>query len=100
MSLPFASEKDVLKFACKECGKKFFVKAELTSHMMFKHSDERPFACDLCKKTFKHQKDLRRHTATLHSEKRDYQCTGMCLICDIELKGKKLSKENCNIRLM
>ena len=59
-------------YACKECGKSFKLQGLLTRHQSI-HSEEKPYACNICGKSFKRQGYLTKHQR-LHSEENPYNC--------------------------
>ncbi|XP_014296175.1 zinc finger protein 678-like [Microplitis demolitor] len=59
-------------FTCSECGKSFFKKFDLKSHIRT-HTNERPYACKTCGKSFHHQSHIIRHER-VHSGERPYTC--------------------------
>ncbi|XP_074097434.1 uncharacterized protein LOC141526352 [Cotesia typhae] len=59
-------------FKCSECGKSFFKKFDLKSHIRT-HTNERPYACKTCGKSFHHQSHIIRHER-VHSGERPYTC--------------------------
>ncbi|XP_011297654.1 zinc finger protein 2 homolog [Fopius arisanus] len=63
----------VRNHVCEECGKSFFKKFDLKSHMRT-HTKERPYVCRICDKTFYHQSHIIRHER-IHSGERPYSCT-------------------------
>ncbi|KAF7994941.1 hypothetical protein HCN44_004413 [Aphidius gifuensis] len=57
---------------CPECGKTFFKKFDLKSHIRI-HTNERPYICQSCGKGFYHQSHIIRHER-IHSGERPYSC--------------------------
>ena len=65
--------KNVFKFECEECGKKFKWKSKLTRHLQV-HLEEKCHKCDTCKKSFAYKDDLKRHNFTVHLNEKCHQC--------------------------
>jgi KRAB domain-containing zinc finger protein len=65
--------KDVFKFECEECGKKFKWTSKLKRHLQV-HLNEKCHECDTCKKTFAYKDDLKRHNVTVHRNEKCHQC--------------------------
>ena len=61
-------------FSCKECGKQFKVKGDLTTHLRFHR--EPPAICDACGKTYKNSRYLYLHQRYAH-----YKTAFPCHIC-------------------
>ncbi|KAK0175868.1 hypothetical protein PV328_000064 [Microctonus aethiopoides] len=57
---------------CSECGKCFFKRFDLKSHIRT-HTNERPYICQACGKGFHHQSHIIRHER-IHSGERPYSC--------------------------
>lgn len=63
---PFAfNMADILEFACDQCDKSYYTKANLTRHIRSEHDKDRP-SCNICHKTFSNYGGLRVHERTVH----------------------------------
>ncbi|XP_021199530.3 zinc finger protein 254 [Helicoverpa armigera] len=59
-------------FSCHICGKMFFTKGTLSTHMMT-HEDTKPFKCEFCQMTFRARGNLQSHIS-LHSGAKPFVC--------------------------
>lgn len=64
------------KYACGECGKHFFSKKCLQTHLVV-HTGERPYSCEICSKSFSIQANLNSHLH-VHTGDKPY----FCKVCD------------------
>ncbi|CAH2100580.1 unnamed protein product [Euphydryas editha] len=63
-------------FKCTECGKRFYSKRGLNSHMI-KHTGERKYTCDTCHKSY-----TRRDILTKHMKKHNNDQQLICEVCN------------------
>lgn len=62
-------------YKCDKCGKRFFTKHALQSHMALKHTGvPKPFACEFCPKRFRTRPQIMVHER-VHSGERPYSCS-------------------------
>ncbi|RXG68358.1 Zinc finger protein [Armadillidium vulgare] len=66
------------KHRCPFCHYKSRFKRNVSRHIMFKHTKERPFGCVSCEKRFTNKESLQRHTL-IHTGEKPYQCAN-CLM--------------------
>lgn len=59
-------------FSCHVCGKMFFTKGALSTHMSI-HEDKKPFKCEFCHMTFRARGNLISHIS-LHSGAKPFVC--------------------------
>lgn len=59
-------------FSCHVCGKMFFTKGTLSTHMMT-HDDTKPFKCEFCPMAFRARGNLQSHIS-LHSGAKPFVC--------------------------
>lgn len=71
-----------LLFQCDICQDRFFIKRQLTTHMI-KHNGGKPFACDECEKRFTTIYLLRSHQQIYHS---DQPPVFKCDVCEREFR--------------
>ncbi|XP_055757269.1 zinc finger protein 180-like isoform X2 [Salvelinus fontinalis] len=57
---------------CRDCGKSFSIKKDLTRHKLT-HTGEKPFSCGDCGKNFSQKGDLGRHILT-HTGEKPFSC--------------------------
>ncbi|XP_045906491.1 zinc finger protein 287-like isoform X4 [Micropterus dolomieu] len=60
-------------FSCSVCGKGYYKKNSLRSHMRL-HSEEKCFSCSVCKKTFRWRGDVVKHMRT-HTGEKPFSCS-------------------------
>ncbi|XP_023209344.1 oocyte zinc finger protein XlCOF28-like [Centruroides sculpturatus] len=60
------------EYQCPTCGKKYFNKYRLQTHIRI-HKCERPFKCNLCEKSFSDKRNLTRHMM-VHSDEKPFKC--------------------------
>lgn len=65
-----------LKFACKECPKKFVNRYTLRLHIQ-RHTNEKPYCCEQCGSVFYSSQLLKNHQI-IHSDYKPFKCS----ICD------------------
>lgn len=65
--------KDIRKYMCDVCGKRFRSQSHMTYHR-YAHFEARNFACDQCPQKFKSPHILRTHRNTVHSTVFRYEC--------------------------
>lgn len=69
----FPLPKDIRKYMCDVCGKRFRSQSHMTYHR-YAHFEARNFACDQCTQRFKSPHILRTHKNTVHSTVFRYEC--------------------------
>ena len=57
---------------CDLCGMTFAARSNLETHIMYKHSDEKPFDCEECEFSCKTQSDLNKHFDMMHCGEQRY----------------------------
>ena len=67
------THKDKKPFQCEQCEMEFNQNRDLKTHVMQKHTMERPHVCGICQKGFVHKFYLMEHM-TYHTGERQYQC--------------------------
>lgn len=77
-------------YACDRCGKMFYSKGTLTSHIMA-HDQIRPHICRICNKSFLFPNMLRRHV-DMHSGVKPFSCEqcGRCFRLQYQLNAHKI----------
>ncbi|KAG6444293.1 gastrula zinc finger protein XlCGF57.1 [Manduca sexta] len=77
-------------YTCDRCGKMFYNKGTLTSHIM-SHDKIRPHACRICNKSFLFPNMLRRHVE-MHSGIKPFSCEqcGRCFRLQYQLNAHKI----------
>lgn len=77
-------------YTCDRCGKMFFNKGTLTSHIM-SHDKIRPHVCRICNKSFLFPNMLRRHVE-MHSGVKPFSCEqcGRCFRLQYQLNAHKI----------
>ncbi|XP_049882641.1 zinc finger protein 791-like isoform X2 [Pectinophora gossypiella] len=77
-------------YTCDRCGKTFFSKGTLTSHVMA-HEQVRPHVCRICNKSFLFPNMLRRHVE-MHSGVKPFSCEvcGRCFRLQYQLNAHKI----------
>lgn len=73
MALSPIHSKDIRKYECDQCHKKFRSQSHMVYHR-YAHFEERNFACDQCPQKFKSPHILRTHRNTVHSTVFRYEC--------------------------
>ena len=62
-------------FECESCGTRFIRRADLKSHIKFKHVVQDVLHCDQCSAKFKYHKNLKQHKQEKHgSEESKSKC--------------------------
>ena len=67
------THKDKKPFQCDQCKMEFNQNRDLKTHVMQKHTMQRPHVCGICQKGFVHKFYLMEHM-TYHTGERQYQC--------------------------
>jgi len=67
------THKDKKPFKCDECKMEFNQNRDLKTHVMQKHTMQRPHVCGICQKGFVHKFYLMEHM-TYHTGERQFQC--------------------------
>eukprot|EP00092_Neocalanus_flemingeri_P015967 GFUD01017285.1.p1 GENE.GFUD01017285.1~~GFUD01017285.1.p1 ORF type:complete len:344 (-),score=79.52 GFUD01017285.1:292-1323(-) len=67
------THKDKKPFQCDQCTMEFNQNRDLKTHIMQKHSMQRPHVCGICQKGFVHKFYLMEHM-TYHTGERQFQC--------------------------
>ncbi|CAH2988196.1 unnamed protein product [Chilo suppressalis] len=77
-------------YTCDRCGKMFYNKGTLTSHIM-SHDKVRPHLCRICNKSFLFPNMLRRHVE-MHSGIKPFSCEqcGRCFRLQYQLNAHKI----------
>lgn len=77
-------------YTCDRCGKMFYNKGTLTSHIM-SHDKIRPHVCRICNKSFLFPNMLRRHVE-MHSGVKPFPCEmcGRCFRLQYQLNAHKI----------
>ncbi|CAG9133627.1 unnamed protein product [Plutella xylostella] len=77
-------------YTCDRCGKTFFNKGTLTTHIM-SHDKIRPHVCKICNRSFLFPNMLRRHVE-MHSGIKPYSCEqcGRCFRLQYQLNAHKI----------
>ncbi|XP_028164768.1 gastrula zinc finger protein XlCGF26.1-like [Ostrinia furnacalis] len=77
-------------YTCDRCGKMFYNKGTLTSHIM-SHDKVRPHVCKICNKSFLFPNMLRRHVE-MHSGVKPFPCEmcGRCFRLQYQLNAHKI----------
>ncbi|XP_026488755.2 gastrula zinc finger protein XlCGF26.1-like [Vanessa tameamea] len=77
-------------YTCDRCGKMFYNKGTLTSHIMA-HDQVRPHICRICNKSFLFPNMLRRHVE-MHSGIKPFSCEqcGRCFRLQYQLNAHKI----------
>ncbi|KAL4710356.1 hypothetical protein ACJJTC_003753 [Scirpophaga incertulas] len=77
-------------YTCDRCGKMFYNKGTLTSHIM-SHDKIRPHVCKICNKSFLFPNMLRRHVE-MHSGVKPFSCEqcGRCFRLSYQLNAHKI----------
>lgn len=77
-------------YTCDRCGKTFFNKGTLTSHIMT-HDQIRPHTCRICNKSFLYPNMLRRHVE-MHTGVKPFSCEvcGRCFRLQYQLNAHKI----------
>ncbi|XP_022119022.2 zinc finger protein 85 [Pieris rapae] len=77
-------------YTCERCGKMFYNKGTLTSHIMA-HNEVRPHVCRICNKSFMFPNMLRRHVE-MHSGVKPFSCEqcGRCFRLQYQLNAHKI----------
>lgn len=77
-------------YTCDRCGKMFYNKGTLTSHIL-SHDKNRPHVCRICNKSFLYPNMLRRHVE-MHSGVKPFSCEqcGRCFRLQYQLNAHKI----------
>ncbi|XP_034027302.1 zinc finger protein 213-like [Thalassophryne amazonica] len=73
-----SSSPDMKPFSCSECGKRFWYKWDMKSHMR-RHTGEKPFSCSFCMKCFRLSGQADKHVR-VHTGEKPYVCS-VCNKC-------------------
>ena len=60
---------------CTQCGKRFALKRNLSSHITSVHTEEKPHECTQCGHRFAQKGSLSSHIASVHIWEKPHQCT-------------------------
>ncbi|EDW34191.1 GL22114 [Drosophila persimilis] len=77
----------IKKFACQDCGKKYYTDHLLSLHQRIVHRGEKPYACKYCGKSF-HNSTTRVIHERIHTNARPYACN-YCNKCFSSASGRK-----------
>jgi KRAB domain-containing zinc finger protein len=67
-------------YCCSECGKAFYQKDRLKTHIM-SHTGDRPFECSICRRSFRRRYELNRHNKIHDDSQRMKMLKYVCEIC-------------------
>jgi len=74
MEMHFKNNHATPRFTCNQCGKSFYFKALMVSHINVMHEGLKNHICDLCGAKFGIRKSLERHVRCQHEDYRPYIC--------------------------
>jgi len=74
MDMHFKNNHATPRFTCNQCGKSFYFKALMVSHINVMHEGLKNHICDLCGAKFSIRKSLERHVRCLHEDHRPFIC--------------------------
>lgn len=74
MEMHFKNNHATPRFTCNQCGKSFYFKALMVSHINVMHEGLKNHICDLCGAKFGIRKSLERHVRCQHEDHRPYIC--------------------------
>ena len=79
---------------CEKCGKSFFDKWDMITHMKRCYSEKAKYKCDFdgCEESFEKQGLLRQHKKALHKGKEKYKCDHMH--CDKGYNNRRFLKDH------
>jgi len=74
MEMHFKNNHATPRFTCNQCGKSFYFKALMVSHINVMHEGVKNHICDLCGAKFGIRKSLERHVRCQHEDFRPFIC--------------------------
>lgn len=74
MDMHFKNNHATPRFTCNQCGKAFYFKALMVSHINVMHEGLKNHVCDLCGAKFGIRKSLERHVRCQHEDHRPFVC--------------------------
>jgi len=74
MDMHFKNNHATPRFTCNQCGKSFYFKALMVSHINVMHEGLKNHICDLCGAKFSIRKSLERHVRCQHEDHRPFIC--------------------------
>jgi len=74
MEMHYKNNHATPRFTCNQCGKSFYFKALMVSHINVMHEGLKNHICDLCGAKFGIRKSLERHVRCQHDDHRPFIC--------------------------
>ena len=74
MEMHYKNNHATPRFTCNQCGKAFYFKALMVSHINVMHEGLKNHICDLCGAKFGIKKSLERHVRCQHEDHRPFVC--------------------------
>jgi len=74
MEMHYKNNHATPRFTCNQCGKAFYFKALMVSHISVMHEGAKNHICDLCGAKFGIKKSLERHVRCQHEDHRPFVC--------------------------